>query len=377
MSGPAAVPKSILSRLLRLSRITVFASLAGVVSCGSNDRSGDHRPSSAPAPIELSPVKDRQAEFGRLFCAALQHPDGRQNKWDACATYIENVPHDIAPLRGAIPGSDRYRVLIVPGFGSQCFAGVARVFSDASSHLATHGVKSEYCNTVTALGSSQQNGDRIAKYVKSHLSGADRRPYIAVGYSKGAVDILHAIVDHSLNKSQIAAVISLAGAFAGSRVVDDKLIHGLAPVTAELGMRLQQLHLRERCDVGDNRGLLSVRREVRQKFLRDHSKSFREGTFPTVYSVVAVSDEKTTSRIFKGNWRRLAAFDRKQDGQIIASDAIFPRGVFLGTLKADHLAVALPFEYAKRGRLRRPAIAWLRREVDKTKDSNACHHDAR
>jgi hypothetical protein len=283
-----------------MSRITVFASLAGAVSCGSNDPTDNHRPSSAPAPIELSPIKDRQAEFGRLFCASLQHPDGHQNKWGACANYIENAPRDVAPLSEAIPGSDRYRVLIVPGFGSQCFTGVARVFSDASSHLATHGIKSEYCNTVTALGSSQQNGDRIARYVKAHLGGTDRRPYIAVGYSKGAVDILHAIVDHSLNKSQIAAVISVAGAFAGSRVVDDKLIHGLAPVTAELGMRLQQLHLRERCDVGDNRGLLSVRRDVRQKFLRDHSKIFLADDFPTVYSAVAVSDEKTTSRIFKG-----------------------------------------------------------------------------
>jgi hypothetical protein len=40
----------------------------------------------------------------------------------------------------------------------------------------------------------------------------------------------------------------------------------------------------------------------------------------------------------------LARLDRRNDGQVLAEDAIVPGSVFLGVFRADHWSIVLPFE---------------------------------
>jgi hypothetical protein len=86
----------------------------------------------------------------------------------------------------------------------------------------------------------------------------------------------------------------------------------------------------------------SLRRDVRQAFLAKNPKP----VVPT-YSIVAQSDRTNTSKALMQAWQLLSVFDPKQDSQLTLSDAIVPGSKFLGAAKADHLAIALPFEKSK------------------------------
>jgi hypothetical protein len=64
------------------------------------------------------------------------------------------------------------------------------------------------------------------------------------------------------------------------------------------------------------------------------------------YSLIAKSDQTTTSKALLETWRVLSAFGGDEDGQLLRDDAIVPGAKFLGAALADHFAVALPFDKA-------------------------------
>ena len=82
-----------------------------------------------------------------------------------------------------------------------------------------------------------------------------------------------------------------------------------------------------------------IRPIVRKQFLQDHP----DPVVPS-FSLAAVSDETTTSKMLLEAWKLLTAYDPRTDSQLLESDALIPGGNFLGTLHADHLAVALNYE---------------------------------
>ena len=94
-------------------------------------------------------------------------------------------------------------------------------------------------------------------------------------------------------------------------------------------------------DVGDGPAdaFKSLRQDVRKQFLQDHP----DPLVPS-FSLAAVSDATTTSKMLLEAWKLLTAYDPRTDSQLLQSDALIPGGNFLGILHADHLAVALNYE---------------------------------
>ena len=88
-----------------------------------------------------------------------------------------------------------------------------------------------------------------------------------------------------------------------------------------------------------SQGLKSLKREVRQAFLQANPNPL----VPS-YSLPAVSEPGNTSKSLAKMWEILSTFDRKNDGQLTRPDAIVPGSKYLGSARADHLAVALPFD---------------------------------
>jgi hypothetical protein len=82
----------------------------------------------------------------------------------------------------------------------------------------------------------------------------------------------------------------------------------------------------------------SLRQDVRQQFLSAHP----EPLVPS-FSLAAVSDATTTSRMLLETWKVLTAYDPRTDSQLLLFDALVPGGNYLGILHADHLAVALNY----------------------------------
>jgi hypothetical protein len=257
-----------------------------------------------------------------LFCSALKrNPDG--GDWGACGDWIENPgPDDVQPA--AL--SNKFRVLIVPGIFSSC-AQDAPAFLEGQKHL-----KEKYEIAVdlfpAANDSSEENAKKIAAYLREQIA-KDPRKFIVVGYSKGTPDVQVALAKESA-ASAVAAFVSVAGASGGSPVAD------IVPGQADRWMKEYNFG---KCEGDMSQGLKSLKRDVRQAFLQANPH-------PAVpsYSLPAVSEPGNTSKSLAKMWEILSTFDRKNDGQLTRPDAIVPGSKYLGTARADHLAVALPFD---------------------------------
>jgi len=265
--------------------------------------------------------------FANLFAAVLKGENPDSGEWGESSRYMETVaasPVELAPI------SNKYRVLIVPGFMSACASSVP-AFQEGQEHLRDkHGVDVELFPVPN--DSSEANAKRIAEYVRGKMQG-DARKYIVVGYSKGAPDIQVALAQDAAMASAVAAFVSVAGAVGGSPVV------GALPGQLE---RWTSLLSFGKCEGDLTAALRSLRRDVRQAFLASNPTS----PVPA-YSIVATSDKTNTSKVLQQAWQLLSVYDPKQDGQLTAADATVPGSKFLGAARADHLAIALPFEKSK------------------------------
>lgn len=266
---------------------------------------------------------DVTTAFADIFCSVLKQNNPGGGAWGACARYIDTPGREDLKLT---PFSTKYRVLIVPGILSSCVSGTP-AFQEGQDAL-----KRQYGADIALLqvpnDSSESNAKLVGQYLREHTAG-DTRKYILVGYSKGAPDIQVALAQETGILDHIAAFVSVAGASGGSPVAD------LVPQIAEKYMRMPI----PGCQGDLSAGYKSLQRAARQAFLAAHPSA----GVPS-YSLIAKSDQTTTSRSLLETWRMLATYGNVEDGQLLKDDAIVPGAKYLGAALGDHFAVALPFD---------------------------------
>jgi hypothetical protein len=275
--------------------------------------------------IVLTPAdKDETGSFADMFCSVLDQYSAAGEAWGSCSKYLQANPRQKVTLT-AIP--NKYRVLIVPGIMNSC-ASAAPAFDEGQKSL-----REKYGMTVEMLAvpndSSEVNAKAIAQYLKDHIKD-DQRKYIVVGYSKGAPDLQVMLATDRDAAASVAAFITVAGAVGGSPIAD------VLPAQADRWMQMLKFG---NCKGDVSTGFKSLRRDVRQAFLA----SYPNPVVPT-YSVAAVSDQTNTSKMLLESWRLLSVYDPQQDSQLTRQDAIVPGAKYLGTARADHLAVGLPLD---------------------------------
>jgi hypothetical protein len=282
-------------------------------------------------PLRTEPIRlenePSSREFSRLFCGVLAHVPGQ---WGECTRYFRP-----AGPAGSVEESfaSPYRILVVPGVFGQCIDAIVRPFEDARRHLATaHGMNIEHVS-VSALGSSTYNAQQVAEYLEQRFGSGDARPYIVFGYSKGASDVLEAVSRYESAQRGIAAIVTVAGSVLGSRLAE-AVPRGL--------LRTLEKWKGGVCEVGDGRGIESLRRSVRVRAVAEMKLPEHLRT----YSIPSISDASNTSSVLMDGWNQLRAYSLEEDGQMIHDDAIVPGARYLGYARADHWAVALPFEDA-------------------------------
>lgn len=276
--------------------------------------------------IYLPPDSGKQLTepFADLFATVLKKENPDTGPWGDASQYLETPAKNEVPLPEI---STQYRILIVPGFMSAC-ASSAPAFQEGVDHLTKqHNLVVERMDIPN--DSSEENGKRIADYIKQHMLG-DSRKYIVVGYSKGAPDTLTMLAQDKDAAASVAAFVSVAGAVGGSPIVDS------AP--ASISRYTQQIQF-GKCQGDVAAAVNSLRRDVRQAFLASHP----DPGVPA-YSLVAISDKTNTSKALLQSWQLMQVYDTREDSQLTAGDATVPGSKYLGAAKCDHLAVALPFE---------------------------------
>lgn len=281
--------------------------------------------------------KDLSAAFAEMFCSVLSNekPDG--GEWGPCSNYIHTESASIRSLSlSAIPTG--YRVLVVPGVLSSCQSNT-QAFSEGQAHLQQkHGMTIEFLQMPNAT--SADNGLQIAGYLKNAMAN-DSRKYVIVAYSKGAPDVQEALADDPQAQAAVAALVTIAGAIGGSPIAETMpSIVERYTSTLKLGT----------CQGDLAQAFKSLRQDVRRQFNADHP----DPLVPS-FSLAAVSDSSTTSRMLLEAWKLLTAYDSRTDSQLLQQDALIPGGNFLGVLRADHLAAALNYESAADSTIRTAA----------------------
>ncbi len=182
---------------------------------------------------------------------------------------------------------------------------------------------------VEGLSSTRRNAARIRDSLMA-LPEEDTEPrLVLVGYSKGANDVLDAIVTYPAIRNRLAAVVSIAGSIGGSPLANE--------IEQELAEWLRHFPGAE-CSRGDRGAIAALRPETRQNWLVKHALPH---DIP-YYSLVTLPDEKRISWLLRGSHRTLSRIDSRNDGQVLFYDQIIPGSTLVGYLNADHWAVAVP-----------------------------------
>jgi pimeloyl-ACP methyl ester carboxylesterase len=279
-------------------------------------------------PIENAGIVDGRGRFREIFCG-LSADHGADLPYDRpCDDVLHRLDGEPPPAGRAVSlGQARVPldVVIVPGVGAACFPSIATPFASAMDHLRDLCYRAEIL-WVEGVSGSQRNAELIRDAARAAQPGG--HPVVLVGYSKGAPDILEALVRHPEIAPRVAAVVSIAGAVNGSPLAEGASRSMLEAIQSLPGAT---------CDDSDLAAIESLRRKDRLDWLATHE-------LPTqirYYSVASFTDRDNISYILRGSYDDLSLLDPRNDSQVLYYDQIIPGSVLLGYLNADHWAVAL------------------------------------
>jgi hypothetical protein len=302
------------------------------------------RGSTTPAPEragETQPPSDPRARFGEIFCAVEADHGARfpyDRPCDQALHLSAGGPRSSGRPVYLGPARIKLRIVLVPGILGECVEKLATPFEDAIAPLARLGW------TVQSLKVSGRSGSAAnAQQIRNQIRALGLRPdekLVLVGYSKGMSDILELL--GSADEGVIpdgSSIVSVTGVVRGTPIADRSSRTYRAfrwlPVPG--------------CAPGDGRGVESLTRSYRLAWLASHHLPSRLH----YYSLPAYTDRSHVSRVLRSGWSTLARIDPRNDGQVIASDAVIPGGQLLGFANSDHWALVLPFA------LKAPRIAGL------------------
>ena len=184
---------------------------------------------------------------------------------------------------------------------------------------------------VDALSSSENNARQIRDAIMAMPPPAGAPRLVLVGYSKGAPDVLEAVVAYPEIRSSVVAVVSIAGAAAGSPLAND---------VQQYQADLLRYFPGSTCDPGDGGGVASLKPATRLAWLAQNPLP-RELHY---YSLVTFPQPARISRILRRSYDKLARIDARNDSQLIFYDQVVPGSILMGYLNADHWAIAVPID---------------------------------
>jgi len=276
-------------------------------------------------------VTDRRGRFREIACAVLgargAEPAGSAD-CEATLTRVGDEPGASGADVALGPSRRGLVAAMAPGIGWDCvhdWLGLERELGRADEPFGYRA----YVIELAGLSGSGHNARLLRDHVLAEAERLDGRRLVLVGYSKGAPDILEAVVAYPEIRPYLAAVVSLAGAVGGS-----PLANGVSENTLDLMRHLPQAD----CERGDDEALKSLRPAVRRAWLAANPLP----DDPPFYSVVALPQPDRISAILRGSHRKLARIDPRNDGQVIAWDQVIPGSTLVGFLNADHWAIAIP-----------------------------------
>ncbi len=288
------------------------------------------------APLVLVPaaqagVHDQRGRFREIYCGVLEARKTELPDYRPCndaLTRVGTEPAGSGRPPALAPSPRRLVVGRVRGFGWDCIEQWLEDSETTSKHLRAQGF--ELLDLpVEGLSSSARNARIIRDAIMNRPAEPGPPRLVLMGYSKGAPDILEAIVAYPELRSRVAAVVSAAGAIGGSPLANDAEQYQADMLRHFPGAT---------CTSGDGGAVASLRPATRQAWLAAHPlpKEVR------YYSLATFPQPERMSSLLKGSYDKLARVDGRNDSQVIFYNQIIPGSTLLGFINADHWALAVP-----------------------------------
>ena len=278
-------------------------------------------------------VADGRRRFYEYFCAVNEDHGAELADFRPCYDALRLPVEEEQSTKNAISLSvprNSLRVFIILGFGADCIMPLIGAKEALLDHARRLGQESSFV-PVEGLASSARNARIIRDTVLAETSSDKDARVVLIGYSKGAVDALDAIVTYPELASRVSAVVSLAGAIRGSALADD-----VSQSTANLLASIPG----SGCDKSDEGAVEEMSPAVRNAWLENNPLP---GTI-SYYSVVTLPDPESVSVALKPSYDKLGKTDYRNDGQVSFVDQIIPQSTILAFLNADHWAIAIPID---------------------------------
>jgi len=282
------------------------------------------------APAAQAGIVDKRARFREIYCAVLEArrelPDHRS--CDEALTRVGDEPAGTAQPVDLGPSKRRLVAAMVPGLGYECFEKWLEPAGTAAAHVRKFGYD-QVVIKVDALSGTETNARQIRDALLAMPAEPGPPRLVLLGYSKGAPDILEALVAYPEIRSRVAAVVSLAGAIGGSPLAND----------AKQSQADMLRHFPgSTCESGDAGAVESLRPATRRAWLATHSLP-KEIHY---YSLVTFPRPERISSLLESSYRKLARIDPRNDSQVIFYDQVIPGSDLIAYVNADHWALVVP-----------------------------------
>jgi dienelactone hydrolase len=282
-------------------------------------------------PAAKTGVVDKRARFREIFCAVLEAHGRALPDYRPCEEALSRVGTEPTGTGEAVdlgPSRRHLVAAVVPGIGYGCFEPWLKAPGTVAKYLRTENFD-EVMIKVDSLSSTSHNARQIRDALMAMPAEEGPPRIVLIGYSKGAPDILEAIVDYPEIRSRVAAVVSAAGAVGGSPLAND---------AEQYQADLLQHFPGAKCEPGDGGGVASLRTGPRQAWLAANPLPANL----RYYSLVTFPQPERISWALQSSYHKLASVDSRNDSQLIFYDEVIPGSVLMGYLNADHWAIALP-----------------------------------
>jgi hypothetical protein len=328
MRGSSSTARSL--GTVGLSAIAAFIAL-GACSAPPLVPYSDDTPPLVLVPASLAGVQDQRARFREIFCAVLEAHGRALPDYRTCDAALARVGAEPAGSGEPVylgPSKRRLVAVVVAGIGYECFKQWLDPPGTVTQHVRQFGYDAMQFK-VDALSGIETNARQIRDTIMAMPAEADMPRLVLIGYSKGAPDILEAVVKYPEIRSRVAAVVSAAGAVGGSALANDAEQYQADMLRHFPGAT---------CDSGDGGAVASLRPATRRAWLAQNPLP-REVRY---YSLATFPQPERISSILTSSYNKLARIDPRNDSQMIFYDQVIPGSVLVGYLNADHWAVAVP-----------------------------------
>jgi len=313
--------------------LTVIAIFLFLVACSSKPLVpfSTDGPPLVLMPAEFAGITDERGRFREITCAVLETHGKDLPHYRSCEEALTRVGTEAGASGEPVQLGQSKRKLVaalVPGIGWECIDNWLNYSNEFDDHVQDFGYDS-YIFSVDGMSGTTNNAKQIRDAIMEHSEELEPGQLVLIGYSKGAPDLLQAVVSYPEFHSYIAGVVSVAGAVGGSP---------LANSASESDLNLLKYFPESECSGGDGHAVESLRPAVRRQWLQENPlpESLR------YYSLVTFPEPDRISSVLKTTHKKLAAIDPRNDSQVIIYDQIIPRSTLMGYLNADHWAISVP-----------------------------------